>query len=297
MLKNISWDTKDKIKVSLIMIAAVFCKVLFEAFAHGYMSIWHHVVLVLLVAASFAAFLLVNMTEKSFSLFSAQGIIAAVTVFLVLGMVISYRYVSREALIVIMLSSVSLICARKLYLLPITAVIGVVTAFNLIPIEIYDYAALSCVPVAVGASCVCLSEEIKKSAVWKKIVFAAMELIMLVSAVNAFYTRRFTFTFHALGTEMWDSIASFAAIIILLSLTVYAIKNKKHIGEIFGYIAPAAFGAVAMTQDGLHAILSSATMFMMIMTVVKDGSTSETAFENAAKSVAKSVKSKSKKKA
>lgn len=292
MLKNISWDTKDKIKVSLLLFLLVEGKIFFESLGSGLITL-PLVLLAFAAGVAFTAFLLQNITEKGMKFFSAQGVIIALTVILALGVVISYRFVSRETILILLSASIMVICAQKLYLMPIAIALGAVTVFNVLG-SIHDFVGLSCVPAAIGVSCVCLSAEIKQSAIWKKILFAVFELALIALAVKAFYNRRFTISVDSLFFQAWDTIASFFAVIILVVLIVYSIINNKNIIEIFGYIAVAAFGMVSMATEVIYVLPSAMAMFMMLAAVTKEGFTADVAADEAIKLISSKIKNKKK---
>ncbi len=295
MLKNISWDTKDKIKISLLIFLAVEGKMLFETVEMG--LIRTPVILIALAAgAAFTLFLLFNITEKSVKSLSAQGVFVALTVIFALGALITYKFVSKETLLVLLLASVMAICAKKLYLLPVAVAFGVVTVFNVFG-EIHDFIGLSCIPAVIGISCVCLSSEIKQSSVWKKIVFAVLELALTALAVKSFYNRRFTVSLASLFSHVWDTIGAFIAALIFVALIVYSVVNSKNIIEIFGYTAVASFGIVTMAMESVHALSSAMTMFMVLASVSKEGSSADIAAEEALKSIASLSKKSKKRKA
>lgn len=280
MLKNGSKDFKEKIKFLLLLVLVVLSKVFFESIENG-ITEPKNIILAAAAGFAFSVYIIKVLTKEAFNLFTVQSLFAIITLVLTLGVVISHRLISAYSLCSVLLASVMLLLAQHFYLLPVAAVlsVGIMLLENRPEIQSIT---MSCVPSVIGISCVCLSEELKKSAVWKKIVFAVSNLIMIASAVKVFYIFRFTVTVHSFVIQIWDSFASFAAIIILAVLAVWAIKTKKSIGEIFGYIVVAAFGIVPTFMEMKYVFVSAMAMFMMLTACAKDGMTADVLFDTAA---------------
>lgn len=290
MLKDISWDTKEKIKISLILFFALLSKSFFESIENGYVE---PVDIILQIAAclAFTAFLITTLTDRGLNLKSAQGVLAVIMVIITLGIVISYRLISEEMLYSVLFSSVMIMLAQKLYLLPVAALLGFAVSLAESMPEIHSI-AISGIPAAVGVSLVYLSDKIKNSALWKKIVFVGIELFMVYTVVSVLETKTGMMTFHNVKTQMWDSVASLAAIIILVALAIFSIVNKRTAGEALGYIAAAVFGVLPITMEMEYAFVSAMSMFMMLVAVAKDGMTADMFFEKTVESVRAKIKKK-----
>lgn len=283
-MKNISGNTKNRIITTVILFLAVAVKIFFDSASNGLLTA-ELIATAAVTSVAFAAFIAVSFSEKGFNSLSGQSVLGAMAVLLAMGIVISYRLASRETLVFVLMASVAVICAQHFNLLAVAALIGVYAAF-----ENYDYAAVSFIPAALGASLICLSAEVKNSAVWKKIVFAALNIVMICAEGYALHMRRYTITFHSLKTQIWDSFGVFAAVIILLALAVYAIIKKRPIGEIFGYVVAAGFGFIPAMMDMTFALSSAAGMFMMLTAAAKNGTAAELASDGAVNAIKSKLK-------
>lgn len=283
MLKNISWDTKEKTKVSLILFFAVFSKIFFETLKVG-MNQAEDIFIAAAAAIIFVVYFMTAVTDKAFRLCSAQGISVALMVIAVLSIIISFRLISREMLYSVIFSSVMILMAQHFYLLPVAALFGIVILFleNMPGIQ---SVLMSGVPAAIGVSCVCLSKQVKDSAIWKKIYFAVVELVMILTAAKAFSSRSNIMVFHNLKTQIWDSAASFAAIILFAALAVFAVKKGRTAGEFFGYIVVAAFGVMPMFMEMKYVLVSAMAMFMTVVVVSKEGNLADIVFDDIVKKI------------
>ena len=290
MLKNISWDTKDKLKVMLILFLVTLSKMFFESIENGFTSAFQ-IVLAIVTSLAFAVFIAISVDEKGFGLASAQGFSAAATVAVALGIVMSYRLISRESMYALLFASVMVLLAQRFYLLPVAAALGFVVSLFPNRLDIYSV-AMSGIPAAIGVSCICLSEKIKESPIWEKIVFAVIQLFMIVTASRVFEMHRGIMTFHNVKTQMWDSAVSLVCIIVFIMLAVYFAVKKRNVGEIFGCVAIAAFGIVPITMEMKYVFASAMAMLMALTVVLKEGSAAEMFFDAAVKSVGKKIKKK-----
>ncbi len=292
MLKNGMKDFKENIKFLPILAVVMLSKIFFEAIESG-MTEPRNIVVEIAAGLVFSFYMITALTRKSFGSFTVQSIFAILTVALLLGVVISYRLISFEVLFTVCFASFVIIASQHFYLLPVAAALSLLISFaDTMPY--IQSAVIICAPAAVAVSCVCLSDELKESAVWKKLVFAAEGLVLFAAAARVLYIFKFTITVHSFVTQIWSSIALLVAAIILLVFAVYAIKSKKSIGEVFGYFVAAAFGVVPAFMDMKYAFLSASVMLMMITLFVREGKTAESLFSSLIKSTASKAKNKAK---
>lgn len=283
MIKNIQWDTKTKIKTAVILFLTFFAGIFFESVSRNWTSA-KMLIFQFAAAAAFSAFVLVTAKEKCYSLKSVQGIATVISVVLAFGIVVSRDFYNDDALRMLFFAPVLLICSQSVLLMPVAAVISIFVAVK------YSGTAVIYMPAVVGAALIYLSSSVKESPVWKKILFAVSELAIIGAAIYAFYMRRYSLTVHSLVTEMWDSIALFIAVVVLIALAVVSVMKKRTVGEIFGYVVSAAFAVVPMFLYRAYALPASAAMLMLFPVICQNGLPAEELGEKAFKYVCSKFK-------
>ena len=268
MLKNSQWDTKTKIKTALLMFFAIFAGILHESAGREWTSA-RMIFTQLGAAVAFAAFVAITVNAKAYSLKSAQGISILIMVAFVFLAVISRRYFTHEALLMLLFAPLMFICSQMTVLVPVAAVIGWYVALK------HDGVAVMCMPAVVGASLVALSAQVEKSPVWKKILFVISEVAIIAAAVFTLYTRRYFITTYAFITDIWDSIGILLVAAMFIALAVVSIKKKRSVGEIVGYILSSAMAAVLMFMSTDYSLTGSCAMLMITPIVCQSGSLAE----------------------
>lgn len=295
MIKNVAWDTKDK-KISAVIFTFIFLGLLFfETMRANYIETsYMYIPFIAVTGILFSLFFITSIEGKWNRIFSAQGLISVATVVVVLGMTISEKTTStKEGLHALFITSIVVLLAQNFYLLPVAAAIGAVISAMAEKPEIQS-TAISCIPAAIGVSCICLSEKLKDSAIWKKIIFALIQLVMFASYGYILYSRMYTITLHNLITEVWDSVASLIAVVVLFALVIFGLIKKKTIGEIFGCFALALMGIVPMFMQMKIVFISAMGMYMVLLAASKEGSVADEVFNDTVKLFNPANKKKSK---
>lgn len=259
---------KNKIITAVFILLATFSKVLFEFAGKEYLQPGL-IALAVLTSIAFTAFFVTAMNEKGFSFLSGQGIFGTIALIMVFFVMMSFRLVDERHTFLILLVSIALLCSQKVVTLPVSAAIVIYMVFK------SENFVLACAPAVILGSTVYLSSELKGSAVWKKIVFALCELIVLGSLVYEYYVHRFLYNTHALITQLWDSAGSVVAVIFLVAFAVYAIKAKKSVLEITAYIIAAVATAIPVTMTMMFPIASASCMFMALTLACQKSSAAE----------------------
>ncbi len=281
MTKKLSGNTKNKVIIASILLGVMFVRILFETTVYN----WTIPELIIPAVASpviFVAFIMLTLSDKAYDIFNAQGIFAATSIAMVTGALTSYRMIvtgDRMVLLSLIAASALMICVQRFETLPVAVIIGGFVAVK------HDSVAVAVIPAAVSAAYVCLSEKMKKNPVWQKLVFAVLEIALFAEAIHAFYIRRFTFSIYNFKGEIWDSIAVFVFVAVLLAFTVIAIKNKRTIGEILGYFLLAVFGILMTWTEMKTVVASSVAIIMMLTVVAKNGTIAETATDDIIKRI------------
>jgi len=283
MIKNVAWDTKEK-KISAVIFTVIFLSLYFFETMRASFNEITEILFIALGGILFSLFYITSIEGKWNRLFSAQGIIAVATVVVTLGMAESYSIgtTTTAGMLIMFVAPVFLFMVQKIFFVPVVAIVSVVMASMITKPDI-QMMVLTCIPAAIGMSCISFSKEIKESAIWKKIIFAVSQIAMLVSYGYTVYCRRFTITFHSLKTEVWDSVASFIAVIVLLVFAVYALKNKKPAFEIIGYLVIALTGIVPMFMEMKYAFFSAMAIYMVMLRASKEGSLADDVFNDTVK--------------
>lgn len=295
MIKNIAWDTKEK-KIAAIIFTVVFMgQLFFETMRVGFNQITE-IIFIALAGIAFSLFFVTGIEGKWNRIFSAQGIISVATIVVTLGMAESY-YVStstREGYYGLFFISLALLMVQKFYLIPVNVVIAVVMSI-LTEKPMIQSITMFMIPASVALACICHSGKFKEFAIWKKIVFILTQLVMIAAYGYTVYCRIYTITFHNLKTEIWDSLASVVAIILICAFAVAAIIKRKSVIEIFGYVVLAATGVLPLFMEMKYVLISAMSLFMVLTFASKEGSAADDVFNGIIKSPGKN-KAKPKKK-
>lgn len=283
MIKNTQWDIKTKIKTFLILFFTVFLEIFYFAISREWNSA-SAIIAQIMAAIAFSVFVAFTTTEKGWKLGSPQGILMALSVILLLGVMASSVDLSTDLHMMMIFTSLMLICSQKIMLVPVSAVLSVIVAVK------YSEIATMCLPAVTGVSLMYLSEELKKSAVWKKILFAVSETVIIGSAVYTFWYRRYFLNINSLVTELWDSVIAVLVITILVVLIVISIKRKRSVFEIAGYIISAAFSVLPMFIYSSYAFPASVAGVMMLVVICRNGLPMEELGEKSLKFICSKIK-------
>jgi len=254
---------KTKIKTVLILFFTVFAGIFYCAIGKEWDSA-KDVIIQFAASLAFSAFVALTLNEKGNKLFSAQGILMTVSVFMTLGVLISNINLSSDVIRMMVFMPLILLCSQKAVLVPVSAVLSIIVAAK------YSGTAVMCLPAA-GVSLIYLSEELKNSAVWKKILVLVSEAVIIGAAAYAFWYRRYSLSVHSLVTEIWDSLALVFAIAVLVVLAVVSVKKKRPLAETAGYIISAAFSVVPLFMYSTCSFAAGASMIMMLTVVCQNG--------------------------
>ncbi len=283
MIKNTQWDTKTKIKTAIIIFVATLASIFYVGAGKDWTS--STMLLTQLGAcASLAAFIVVTIKSDACTLKSAQGITSLIAVLFVFGVLISNRFLTHEILLMLLYAPLMLICSQFVVLTPVAAAISVLLVLK------YDGVAVMCLPAVVGSSLIYLSSSVKESALWKKLLFAVSELVIIGAMVYSFWLRRYFLTVHSFVTDIWDSLGLAVAVIILAAIAVFAIIKKRPFGEILGCIAAAAFAVVPMFMYYAYSLPASAAMLMIFPIICQNGLPAEELLSKAMNFIGSKIK-------
>ncbi len=283
MIKNTKWDTKTKIKTAIIIFVSVLAAIFYVGAGKEWIST--NMLLTLLGASvTFSAFIALTVKSEACTLKSAQGITALIAIFFVLGIVVSNNFLVHEILLMLLFAPLMLICSQFVVLTPVAAAISVLLVLK------YDGVAVMCLPAVVGSSLIYLSSSVKESALWKKLLFAVSELVIIGATVYSFWLRRYFLTVHSFVTDIWDSLGLAVAVIFLAAIAVFTIIKKRPFGEILGCIAAAAFAVVPMFMYYAYSLPASAAMLMIFPIICQNGLPAEELLSKAMNFIGSKIK-------
>lgn len=283
MMKSIQWDIKTKITTAIIVFFAVFTAIFFESTSRDWTSV-KMIVTQIAASAAFLAYVLTTANEKSYSLKSVQGFAMVIVIAFALGVGLLRNFYNHDTLRMLFFAPVLLVCSQATVLTPVAALISVYLVFKL------DGVAVICLPAAVGASLIYLSSYVKESAVWKKILFAVSEFVLIAATVYSFVQRRYFLTVHSLVTEVWDSTGLIIAVLFFAALAVISIIKKRPLGEIFGCIATAGFAVVPIFMHSGISLPASTAMLMVFPVICQNGLPAEEICEKALATIKSKIK-------
>lgn len=283
MIKNAQWDMKTKIKTFLVLFFTVFAGIFYFAIGKEWDSA-KDIATQLAASLAFSAFVAFTLNEKGNNLFSAQGIFMTVSVFMTLGILVSDINMTSDVIRMLVFMPLILICSQKTVLVPVSALLSVVIAAE------YSGTAAICLPAAAGVSLIFLSEELKNSAFWKKILVAVSQIVIIGAAVYTFWYRRYSLTVHSLITEIWDSLAIVFSIAVFAALAIASIKKKRQFTETAGYIISAVFSVVPLFMYSAYSFPAGASMIMVLTVICQNGLPLEESGENALKFICSKFK-------
>ena len=294
MLKKIPKISKNEILTVLVIFAAVLAKILYEMSKSGPLQT-ETIVRALIASVAFAAFLLVGFSKSIGSSFSGRDFVGIAALVYTLGVTIEMHVIRFDTLTFMVCISVVLLLVKNIYALIAAAVLSVfMTAF-------INYAAIVCLPAAIGASMVVMAPKFVKIKTSKKkakkaepqnenkkekIIFFSCQAVMLASAIYACYVRRFSITAISFKHNIKLIIPILILDVLLIALTVAAVKKKRPVLEAVGYIFPVLFSAMSMFMEYTIVATETSSLFFMLFIMCTEGSLAGEIVENVREKVA-----------
>lgn len=287
MTKKLPTIGKNEILTVLVVFAAVFAKTLYEMSILGPI-LPETLIRVSVASVAFSVFLLVSFSKSIGRSFTGQDFVGIFALIYTLGVTIEMRVIRFDILTFMVCLSVILLLAKNVYALIAAAVLSVFMSVFI------NYAAVVCIPAAIGASMVVMAPKfVKAKSVSKKkskkaappqdenkrekIIFFVCQAVMFAAAIYAHYVRRFSMAAISFKYNIKLVIPILILNALLLALTVLSIKKKRPVFEIVGYIIPALFSVMSMFMEySLVATEASAVFFALFIMCDKSSFAGET---------------------
>ncbi|MGN0547876.1 MAG: hypothetical protein ACI4I3_11145 [Acutalibacteraceae bacterium] len=254
-------NLKSILAAAVIVFAAVCAKSFFGIGTRGRLG-FLQIAAVLFASVAVSAMISFGSFGKCERLLSGQGVTGVLLLLFIMLAPLGKTIVSVELLISLGFAAVIIILSANPEWILLCAILAECIAV------FFDYAAVACLPAALGAAVVAFSPKIGKADKRRKIVFAISALIMLALTVYAFYVRRFTAVWQFNKWLLAYSIPALLIMAALIALAVYSVKVKNY-AEAVGYIIPAVFEAVLLTMG--RDIIFTSTSALLIMLFVLSG--------------------------
>ncbi len=289
MTKKLPSLGKNEILTILVIFAAVFAKTLYEMSTMGPI-LPESLIRVLIASVAFATFLLMSFSKSIGRSFTGQDFVGIAALIYTLGVTIESLVIRYDVLTFMVCISVMLLLAKNIYALIAAAAVSVfITVF-------INYAAVVCIPAAIGTSMVLMAprfvkakpaskKKSKKAELQpqdenkkEKIIFFVCQAVMLASAIYAHYVRRFSMAAISFEYNIKLIIPILILDVVLIALVIAAIKKKRPAFEIIGYIIPVLFSAMSMFMEySLVATETSSLFFALFLMCDKSSLAGETA--------------------
>lgn len=268
MFKNIVLPSKNQLVMSAVAFVLVFVRGFFNTSFGSMLDVWS-IILTVLMSAAFAVLLFFTYNESETGLFSAQNIIGTATVLFVTCIMFSFKVITYDIIMAVFITSLILIFAQNVILLPVVVIIALVAALEI------PTSAFACIPASISVSCICFAIKKPEEKAYK-IIFAICETIILALAVYSCYYMRNSLTLHSVKAEAWDSILAVLSGIILIAVIIHSIKVKKTAVEIFAYVISFATVPYIIMMDKHLVFTGTLCLFMTLYTAVcKDSAAKE----------------------
>lgn len=288
MTKKLPTIGKNEILTVLVVFAAVFAKTLYEMSILGPI-LPETLIRVSVASVAFSVFLLVSFSKSIGRSFTGQDFVGVFALIYTLGVTIEMRVIRFDILTFMVCLSVILLLAKNVYALIAAAVLSVFMSVFI------NYAAVVCIPAAIGVSMVIMAPKFVKAKpaskkkskkaeakpkndnIKEEIIFGVCQAIMFVAAIYAHYVRRFSMAAISFKYNIKLIIPILILDAVLIALTVIAIKKKRPVFEIVGYIIPALFSVMSMFMEySLVATEASAVFFALFIMCGKGSLAGET---------------------
>lgn len=256
---NISF--KSRLAAAVIVFAAVCAKSFFGIGTRGRLG-FLQIASIIFASVAVSAMISFGAFGKCEKLISGQGITGVLLLAFIMLAPLGKTIVSVELLISLGFAAVIILFSSYPEWILLCAILAECIAV------FFDYAAVACLPAALGAAVVAFSPKIGKTDKRSKIVFAISAAIMLALTVYAFYVRRFTAVLQFNKSLFAYSIPALLIMAALIALAVYSFK-VKNFAEAVGYLVPAVFEAVLLTMG--RDIIFTSTSALLIMLFVLCG--------------------------
>ncbi len=282
MLKKLPKIGKNEIFTAFVIFAAVFSKALYEMSRLGTLQV-ETIVRAFLAGVAMMVFIVVGFSKSFGKSLTGQDLVGVLALFYTLGFTVSLEIIRFDIFTYLVCISVILLLVKNIYALIAAAALSIfLTVF-------INYAAVVCIPAAIGASMVAFAPDfakVKNTSKKKskkatqpqddnkkdKIIFFVCQAVMLISLVYADSVRRFSMALISFKYNIKLIIPILILCALLIALAVFAIKKKRPAIEIAGYILPVLFSIMPVFMEYTIVSTHASALFCMLFVMCSEGS-------------------------
>lgn len=299
MTKKLS-ENKSQILMLIFVAAVVISRGVITQLGRGNPGVvgW---ILCVAMCVLFVLFFFINFPVNKEEFFTGRNIVRTVSILLIFLWSHSEFYVNFDYVVAMVVLPVMIFCASDIKLMPVNVAIALGMAVRFVTVGIVS------IPCAVIVSLILVAPRLnKESKAWERIVFAAVQLCLIIDFIYIVHQMRFMFTFTSVTANAATNIllalfAVFFAACAVLSLkkpkvskskkkaknkTDYAIANNKpEYLPAAGYIFGAAVMLVFTTLDIRFSMSGLVGVLMSVFTVCKNGTCVENLTDKAADAI------------
>ena len=281
MLSKFPKISKDLLIIGLIIFAAFNLRAVFS-FTSVAVFTPLNIFYMLISSVPFTALLMSKFSENFRKELKAVDIAAIAVIFYMLAVILHDKVMRYYVLTGICFVALSLLLCRNIYALPVAAAINLVASFKL------HYATVLSVPVAICLSMVCFAylfekkktksskKKSKKTEVSapefkkEKIIFAISEIILFAALAVTVYYRINTVALITFMSNIKYIIPILIPAVCFVIFAVLAIKNKKPVTHVIGYLV--AVVTMPLTQLCEYSIAANGTATALMLLLALLGS-------------------------
>lgn len=299
MLKKIS-ENKSQLIMLMLVMATVIGRGVITQLNRGNPGVVGGILCVAMCVL-FVLFFFINFPANKEEFFTGRNIVRIVSILLIFLWAHSESYVDFDYVLAMVVLPVMIFCASDIRLMPVNVAVALGMAAG------FETVGFVSVPCAVIVSLVLVAPHLNKdSKAWEKIVFAAVQLCLIIDYIYIIYQMRFMFTFTSVIANRILSILLILFAVFFIACAVlslkkpkasksgkkskkkadYAISPKKsEYFSVTGYVFGAAVMLVFTTLDIRYSMSGLVGVLMTVFTVCKNGTCVEKLTDKAADAI------------
>ncbi len=279
MLSKLPKISKEQLITGLVIFAAFNLMAVFS-FTQYAVFTPRNIPYMLIASAPFAVFIVSKLSQNLRKELKAVDIVAIAVIIYMFRVVLHDTVMRYSILIGICLAALSLLLSRNIYALPVAAVLNLASTFK------FHYATVFSVPLAICLSMVCFSYLFEKKKVKsskkkskkaevevpdykkEKIIFAISEIILFAALAVMVYNRINTVALITFMSNLKYVIPMLIPAVCFVIFAVLAIKDKKPVTHLIGYLV--AVATIPLTQLSEYCIAAGgvATYLMLLLALL-----------------------------
>lgn len=272
--------SKELLITGIIILAAFTFRAVFS-FTQIAVFVAENILYTLIAGIPFAILITSKLSENFRKELKAIDIAAIVVIMYTLAVILHDTVIRFYILTGVGIVAISLLLCQNIYALPVAAVLNLIASFK------FGYAAVFSVPVTICLSMVCFSYIFEKKKVKsnkkskkakditplpeykkEKIIFALSEIVLFVALAVMIYYRKNTVALITFMSNIKYIIPIMIPAICFVIFAVHAVKNKKPLIEVIGYIV--AVATMPLTQLCEYSIAAGGvlTAYILLLTLL-----------------------------